>query len=139
MATEREGRSDETRRPEYFEASLSVLGYREEGEWVALALEMDLRGYGATWEEALDDLRDLVDMQITFALSKGAPEMIWKDAGEEYWRKFERARKAQHARLLRALRGDRRKGEARLHAGGLEFPPPHVIAAQKDRFLPANG
>ena len=34
---------------------LDVLGYRErEGEWVALALEMDLRGYGATYDQALD-------------------------------------------------------------------------------------
>jgi hypothetical protein len=26
--------------------TLNILGYREDNEWVALALEMDLRGYG---------------------------------------------------------------------------------------------
>ena len=38
------------------ELSINVLGYREEGQWVALALEMDLRGYGETFEAALREL-----------------------------------------------------------------------------------
>jgi hypothetical protein len=61
-----------------------VLGYRDEGEWVALALEMDLRGYGSTFEEAQQDLTDLVAMQMGFARSKGQPELIWKPA-EPVW------------------------------------------------------
>jgi len=32
------------------QVTLNILGYREESEWVALALEMDLRGCGKTFE-----------------------------------------------------------------------------------------
>jgi hypothetical protein len=64
--------------------TFSVLGYEEDGEWVALALEMDLRGYGATFDNALADLADLVAMQVSFAFHKNQPEMIWKPA-EPVW------------------------------------------------------
>lgn len=60
--------------------TFSVLGYQEDGEWVALALEMDLRGYGDTFEQALEDLEDLVAMQIGFAQFKGQPDLIWRPA-----------------------------------------------------------
>lgn len=125
-----------TEKPAYVETTLNVLGYREEGEWVALALEMDLRGYGQTWDEALDDLRDLVVMQISFAHFKGQLEMIWKSAEDEYWDRF---REAQRARLLEALTHEHPEDAAELHAGGLAIPPAHVIAARSGRFLPANG
>ena len=62
---------------------LNVLGYREEeaeAGWVALALEMDLRGYGTTFEAALEELKELVSMQISFSRFKGQPELIWKPA-----------------------------------------------------------
>jgi hypothetical protein len=64
--------------------TLNVLGYQEEGEWVALALEMDLRGYGETFDEAFADLGDLVRMQIAFSRFKGQPELIWK-AADPIW------------------------------------------------------
>jgi hypothetical protein len=64
--------------------NLNVLGYQEEGEWVALALEMDLRGYGETFEDALADLKDLVFMQVSFSRFKGQPELPWK-AAEPIW------------------------------------------------------
>lgn len=120
-------------RPEFFEATLNILGYPEDGEWVALALEMDLRGYGETWEEALDDLRDLVLMQLSFAYSKGHPEMAWKKAEDRFWQMlFE----VKQARLFQPLAGNRAENR---HAGGLAIPPPNVIAAQKNRFSLANG
>ena len=123
-------------KPAYSEAMLNILGYREEGEWVALALEMDLRGYGETWDEALDDLSDQVLMQISFAHFKGQPEMIWKSAEEEYWERF---RQAQRAGLVRAFTSAQPEGPEELRAGGLAIPPAHVIAAQSGRFLPADG
>lgn len=73
--------------------SLSVLGYEEEGEWVAVALEMDLRGYGATFQEATEELHELVATQIDFARFKKQPELIWKPAEPIYWRLFEAARR----------------------------------------------
>lgn len=67
--------------------SLNVLGYWDEQEqaWVALALEMDLRGYGPTFEAAEAELEEVVGMQIRFALFKGQPEMMWKPAEPVYW------------------------------------------------------
>lgn len=122
--------------PLYFETTISVLGYREDDEWVALALEMDLRGYGATWDEALQDLRDLVLMQIGFAHFKGQLDMIWKSAEKKYWDRF---RRVQRSRLMEAITQADPRLREELHAGGLSIPLAHVIAAQSGRFLPANG
>ena len=41
---------------EEFRIAADVLGYREAEDYVALALEMDLRGYGSSFAEALRDL-----------------------------------------------------------------------------------
>ena len=73
--------------------TLNILGYQEEGEWVALALEMDLRGYGPTFDDALDELDELVTMQLGFAQTKAQPELIWKPAEPVYWGLFEGARR----------------------------------------------
>ena len=61
---------------------LPVLIYpnEEEGGWTALSLEMDIRAYGDTPEEALDELSDLVYVQISFAVFKDDPSLIWKRA-----------------------------------------------------------
>ena len=43
----------------------------DEGDkWCAVALEMDIWGFGNTAEEAMKDLDDLVDIQIEFASGK---------------------------------------------------------------------
>jgi hypothetical protein len=80
------GRSkkSETAESGFREFSVSVLGYREDDEWCALALEMDIRGYGDTFDAALKELIDLVRAQVRFALFKGQPELMWKPA-EPYW------------------------------------------------------
>jgi hypothetical protein len=119
----------------YFEAPLSILGYREEGEWVALALELDLRGYGAGWDEALSEVRDLVQMQISFAYEKGQPDMIWRDAEPEYWERF---RQAQRAGVV-AIAGHTASPQPEIHAGVLKVSCPQVAEANEARFVPANG
>jgi len=69
------------------QTTLNVLGYKDGDEVVALALEMDLRGYGATFDEALDDLKDLVRMQLGFALFKhGSLDMAYFPAAPPSWR-----------------------------------------------------
>jgi hypothetical protein len=50
----------------------------EDGEWVAQSLEMDLQGFGATFDLALEELEELVSIQISFAQFKGQPELIWR-------------------------------------------------------------
>lgn len=120
------------------EAAINVLGYQEEGEWVALALEMDLRGYGSSFEEAVGDLRDLVVMQIDFAHFKGQPELIWKPAEPHYWSLFSDLKRERLEALARGpLPASPREPE--LQAGSLPVPPPHVFAQRSSSYRQANG
>ena len=112
---------------------LNVLGYREEGDWVALALEMDLRGYGATIDEALTELTDLVAMQMSFARFKGQPELISKPAEPVYWRLFETAVQD----YLRDLALGSVPSNPEYEARSLPLPPAHVIA-ELSNFREAN-
>ena len=106
------------------EVDLSVLRYREDGEWVALALEMDIRGYGATADKAFEELGELVAMQLSFAHFKGQPELIWRSAEPKYWRRF-RAVKRQQIQGFVSSSSLRSPDYA---AGHLSLPPAHVIA-----------
>jgi len=111
---------------------LNVLGYREGGEVVALALEMDLRGYGATFAEALDDLNDLVKMQLGFALFKhGSLDMAYHPAEPVWFELFAEARRA----ALRSLTHD---DGADFQPGGLPMPDPQVIESMKEEFVAQN-
>lgn len=108
---------------------LNVLGYREDDEVVALALEMDLRGYGATFDEAMADLEDQVRMQLGFALFKhGSLDMAYYPA-EPVW--FELFAEARHA-ALRSLTHD---DSANFQPGGLPMPAPGVIESMKEKFV----
>lgn len=70
------------------EFHVRVLGYREEGEWVALALEMNLHGWGETWEEALRVLAGRIDAQVAAALEDGKPEAIFFPAAPEWFERW---------------------------------------------------
>lgn len=82
--------------------TLNVLGYHSDGQWVALALEMDLRGYGETFDEACEDLTDLVGMQISFSRFKGQPELIWKAAEPIWFERFAAKRQTDPLPVTRA-------------------------------------
>ncbi len=111
--------------PAAHELVLSVLGYREEGEWIALALEMDLRGTGETFEDALSDLHDHVAMQISFARFKQQPELISRPAEPQYWRLFENAMRD----YLRNFAVGSFPKNPEYEARSLPLPEPHVIDA----------
>ncbi len=113
----------------FFEILIDVLGYREDGDWVALALEMDLRGHGGTFEEAVDDLLELIEMQISFAVQKGQPEMIWKPA-EPVW--YARWAEERRQRFFDSV-ASRDVSEAEDYRVGA-IPPPHVIASMSEEF-----
>ena len=75
---------------------VSVIVFREddaEDMFAALALEMSVRGYGPTPEDAIDDLIQMLHAQISFALQMGHPESVWQRAEDEYWQMFEAARR----------------------------------------------
>ena len=125
-------RSHRTGPPIQFEMALNVLGYQENSKWVALALEMDLRGYGNSWEEAAEDLRDLILMQIDFAFFKGQPEMIWKPAEPVWFGLFADLQ----AKRKRALMSEPANAEYQI--GGIPIPPPHVLAKRHPQFRPSS-
>jgi hypothetical protein len=68
-----------------YELTLNVLGYREHGEWAAIALEMDLRGFGSSFQGAVQNLMELVRMQVSFAHFKRQPEMVLRPADPIWW------------------------------------------------------
>lgn len=117
-----------------FPLFLNILGYREDGEWVALTLEMDLRGYGESFQEAINDLRDLVLMQISFARFKSTPEMLLRPAEPIWFERFAQARQDAWAQLLNPTSRD----NIEYLPAGLELPPAHVIAQLNSGFDPAD-
>lgn len=84
-----------TPRPSHQTFEVSVITFRDGDTWTALALEMDLRGYGPTVGAANDDLREMLVAQVSFAVQMGHPESVWNRAADEYWRMFEEVRREQ--------------------------------------------
>lgn len=117
------------------EMKLDVLGYREDRKWVALCLDMDLRGYGGTFDEAAKELAELVAMQISFARFKGRPELVLKPAEAVYWRLFHETLQRQLWGLASATQAA--EEDADYTATGLSIPSAHVIA-ELSPFSPAN-
>ena len=66
--------------------TISVLGYEEDGEWVAHALEMDIVACAETFDEALEELRELIDMQFSFAAAKRDASLVSHPAPVAFWR-----------------------------------------------------
>ena len=116
---------------------LNVLIYRCEGEdgWTALVLEMDIRGYGDTPAEAFQELGDLVRMQVSFAMFKEDPSLIWKPADPVWFERFADARRNQLRHQLLDIPPTK---EPEYRASGMPTPPPHVIAELGRQFQVAN-
>ena len=117
------------------EVTVSVLGFQEDGEWCALALEMDLRGYGRTFDEAWEDLHDAMTMQIGFAQFKGETDMIFHPAEPMYFSLFAQVRNDH----IRALARSRPVVESEYTVAGMPIPPAHVIAARRNNFSTLDG
>lgn len=75
---------------------LQVLLYQDEddspGEWIAIALEMDLLGYGKTKDGALAELRDVVEAQVYFSSDRNNPSLITFHAPKKYFDLYEQGR-----------------------------------------------
>ncbi|MCX6993055.1 MAG: hypothetical protein NT011_07925 [Kiritimatiellaeota bacterium] len=72
-----------------------VLIYRDEsGDYIARALELDLIGSGDAPNKALKDLENAIQAQVSFALQKGASDMIYFKAEPEYDRRWLEAAKS---------------------------------------------
>ncbi|MCB9479439.1 MAG: hypothetical protein H6684_07730 [Deltaproteobacteria bacterium] len=74
--------------PAPLQLHLSVLIYDEDESRVAHCLEMDLKGHGKTDRKALDELAEMVEMQISFALQRGEHGLLYHPADESLFRRF---------------------------------------------------
>ena len=68
--------------------TLNVLGVREDGAWCAIALDMSLRGYGETFDNALQALLDAVEAQVSFAVENDTLDQIFIPAEPHYFRLY---------------------------------------------------
>ena len=70
------------------EPTINVLGVREDDAWCAIALEMSLRGYGRTFEAALDALREAIEAQVSFAVQQDSLDRIFMPADPHYFKLY---------------------------------------------------
>jgi hypothetical protein len=115
--------------------TLNILGYREDNEWVALALEMDLRGYGKNFDEAMAELKELVAMQISFAHSKGQPEMILRPADPIWFQRFAEVRSDCLASMMKPAA--HQSIHNNYEVAGMPIPTAHVIRELQAQFVQA--
>ncbi len=124
-------------KPAFCDLTINVLGYREDEEWVALAMEMDLRGYGKTFAKAVTDLAEQVAIQIGFSEYKGHPDMVLHPAAPELWQLFTQVRQDK-LRAAIAYKSVAKNAEAEYQVGGLPLPSAGVIEASRKAFALAN-
>lgn len=74
-----------------YNIQIRVLICKEDGEFVARALELDLLGYGKTEEEAVKDLQEYVEAQVMFAHQKKDASMLKFPAAPEFFQRWEDA------------------------------------------------
>ena len=79
----------------YYDLSIRVLLYKENAQFVAHALELDILGYGNTEAEAKKELEGLLGNQLGFAACLGKPEIVGFPAPKEFFDRWEKANKAQ--------------------------------------------
>jgi hypothetical protein len=79
----------------YYDLSIRVLVYKEDRQFVAHALELDILGYGDTESAAKKNLEGLVANQLSFAACIGKPEVVKFSAPKEFFDLWEKANQAQ--------------------------------------------
>jgi len=122
------------------EVYISVLGYREDDKWCALALEMDLRGYGQSFDEALKDLHESMTMQIGFALFKNEPGMIFYPADPMYFSLYAQVRNDRIVALAAGSSDSIEiEREREFAITGIPIPPAHVVANRQESFALSDG
>jgi hypothetical protein len=73
------------------EIRLRIYGYKVGKEWAAHCLETDLVGRGKNFAQAMDELRELTEMQVSFAIQTDQPSLLDHPAPPEIWQAYERA------------------------------------------------
>lgn len=71
----------------------------DETSWTAVALDLDIVTEADSRDAAMAELNELIEIQIGFAASRGEVSSIWKDAPDEYWAKYNEARRFHAAAI----------------------------------------
>ena len=67
------------------EFDVQVVGLAEDSLWYALALELNLLGYGENFDEALEDLKGAIDAQVCDAAIHNSLDSISWRASQQYF------------------------------------------------------
>src|SRR6266705_5282156 len=81
-----------------YDFHIRVLLYKDDGDFVAHALEMDLVAYGDSERTALKELHELVCCQISFAHQQGDDSLVNFPASRDLFDRWETA----HAAALKS-------------------------------------
>ena len=111
------------------EPTINVLGVREDDAWCAIALEMSLRGYGRTFEAALDALREAIEAQVSFAVQQDSLDRIFMPAEPHYFKLYADMKREA---LKRKLLNRSQPGLPDYRVGDIPLPAPTTA-----RFTPA--
>jgi hypothetical protein len=87
-----------------YDIQIRVLICKEDGEFAARALELDLIGYGKTESEALEELKRAVEAQISFAHQMRDSSLIGFPAEKEF---FDRWDESQRQIIQGQILGDK--------------------------------
>lgn len=79
--------AEQTAETDFDEETIKVVGYRQDGLWYALGLEVSILGHGETFEEAVDLLEELIQDQIEFCNENSMSYHY--PAEERYFRLYE--------------------------------------------------
>ncbi len=82
-----------------YDFQIRVLLSKDDGKFVAHALEMDLVAYGKTEKEAIREVTNLIRNQISFAMEKREDHLMYFRAPNEYFEQWEKA----HAAALQGM------------------------------------
>jgi predicted RNase H-like HicB family nuclease len=74
-----------------YNIQIRILIYQEDGEFVARALEMDLIGYGKTEAEAVEELKQSIECQLTFAHHMNDSSLLGFKAEDEFFQRWDQA------------------------------------------------
>jgi len=102
------------------EVSLSVLGYVEDGDWIAHALEFDIVGVGETFEQAIEALQEAIELQMSYAHFKEDPSLIFHRAPEKLFEQYQKAK--DEALFQQIAKCQVEEGIDRIRAGGIPIP-----------------
>jgi hypothetical protein len=85
--------------------NLSAIVYRENADWIAHCLELDIVAEGKNAEDAIESLISLCDLQIETAIEEGDLESIFRPAPPEFWKMFASGKEKAGKRGARRLDG----------------------------------